>query len=297
MRVWRALKAHGAAILRDGVHLLPANEESERILGQQAEHIEEAGGSAHVIAFSPHDAGQERHFQMLFDRTSDYAQWGAEVTTFVNRLAQLNEADGRRQEARLRRDLEAITAVDYFPGAAGEHAVATLHDVESTVNARFSPDEPTATDGAIPVRSSADFQACRWATRRNIWIDRIASAWLIQRFIDSQATFEWLEDTAGASAGAVGFDFDGATFSHVGNYVTFEVLMRSFGLHDVPALAKLGALVHYLDVGGVPVPEAAGFLAMLAGAKEEHRGDDPLLNAAGALLDHLYVAFSAEDGK
>ena len=297
MRVWRALKAHGAAILRDGVHLLPATEVSQRILGQQADHIEEAGGSAHVISFTPHDAGQEAHFQALFDRTGDYEQWSEGVTTFVNRLTELNEAESRRQEARLRRELEAITAIDYFPGAAGERAAATLHDVESTVNGRFSPDEPTATDGDIPARSLADFQNCRWATRGNIWIDRIASAWLIRRFIDRQATFEWLEDTAGGSADAVGFDFDGATFSHVGNYVTFEVLIRSFGLHDLPALAKLGALVHYLDVGGVPVPEAAGFLTMLAGAKQEHSGDDDLLNAAGALLDHLYAAFTTEDGK
>jgi hypothetical protein len=198
---------------------------------------------------------------------------------------------------RLRRELEAISATDFFPGAAKTRAAAALHGLESAINDRFSPDESTAAAGAIRSRSLADFQGRCWATRRNIWVDRIASAWLIRRFIDKQATFVWLTDTADVSGDAVGFDFDGATFSHVGNHVTFEVLLRSFGLHEIAALAKLATLVHYLDIGGLPVPEAAGFLAILTGAKEEHKGDDALLDTAGALLDHLYAAFTTEDGK
>jgi hypothetical protein len=93
----------------------------------------------------------------------------------------------------------------------------------------------------------------------------------------------------------VGCDFDGATFSHTGNRVSFEVLLHSFDLHQDPALAKLGALVHYLDIGGAPVPEASGFLAILAGAKQAHAEDDSLLHAAGQLLDHLYAAYTTEN--
>ena len=294
MRVWRALKARGAGILRDGVYLLPATRESKNILREQAAQVQEAGGSAYVIDFESDEREQSEHFQTLFDRSSDYDQWTEEVAILMNRLTELDEPESRRQEARLRRELEAIAGTDYFPGPARDRAATTLDDLESAINARFSPDEPSAVEGAIPSRPLADFQGRRWATRRNIWVDRVACAWLIRRFIDGQADFLWLADAADCPGDAVGFDFDGATFSHVGNHVSFEVLVHSFGLHEDPALARLGELVHYLDIGGVPVPEAAGFVAMLAGAKDEHAEDDALLDAAGRLLDHLYAAYTVE---
>src|SRR3546814_6533704 len=81
-------------------------------------------------------------------------------------------------------------------------------------------------------------------------VDRLACAWLIHRFIDSQARFLWLESPALCPADALGFDFDGATFTHIEARVSFEVLLASFGL-DQPGLRRIGALVHYLDVGGV----------------------------------------------
>jgi len=295
MRVWRALKARGAGILRDGVHLLPASVETERALKEQAEQVEGAGGNAHIIHFTSDDQAQSAYFQALFDRSGDYDQWNESVADFMNRLVELDEPQSRRQVARLRRELEAVFASDYFPGPGRERAATALDDLESTLNRHFSPDEPTATAGAVPPRSLEEFQGRRWATRENMWVDRVACAWLIRRFIDQQAQFVWLARPSECGDDILGFDFDGATFSHVGNHVTFEVLLQSFGLHQDPALAKLGALVHYLDIGGVPVPEAAGFVAMLAGAKEEHGEDDALLNAAGKLLDHLYAAYTTDD--
>jgi len=120
----------------------------------------------------------------------------------------------------------------------------------------------------------------------------VASSWLIRRFVDPEACFIWLADPRDYPTDVLGFDFDGATFSHVDNLVTFEVLLMTFGLSEDPGLAKLAALVHYLDVGGVPVAEAAGFVTMLAGVKQRYSDDDAVLNAAGALLDHLYAAFA-----
>ena len=292
MRVWRALKARGATILRDGVHLLPAGTQSKALMNDQAAQLRKAGGNAYVIDFTSNDEAQSEHFQGLFERNDDYQRWTEEAVTLVNALAELEEPEGRRQQARLRRELETIVGIDYFPGAARDRAAATLDALESAVNARFSPDEPSAAEGVIPARKRADFHACRWATRSNIWVDRVACAWLIRSFIDRQAEFLWLARAADCPDDAVGFDFDGATFSHMGKKVSFEVLLQSFGLDQDPALAKLGALVHYLDIGGVPVPEAAGFVAMLAGAKHANGADDALLDAAGKLLDHLYAAYS-----
>jgi hypothetical protein len=95
----------------------------------------------------------------------------------------------------------------------------------------------------------------------------MASAWLIRRFIDRKAKFLWLDEAKRCPKRALGFDFDGATFTHVGGRVTFEVLAASFGLDADPALARIAAIVHFLDVGGVPVAEAPGIEAVLAGLR------------------------------
>jgi hypothetical protein len=127
-----------------------------------------------------------------------------------------------------------------------------------------------------------------------LWVDRVASAWLIRRFIDRKARFRWLAKPSDCPKSALGFDFDGATFTHVDDHVTFETLMASFGLDSDPALASLAAMVHQLDVGGEPVPEARGFEAVLAGARERTPDDDALLAEISVVLDSLYAHFGRE---
>ncbi|HVJ24890.1 MAG TPA: chromate resistance protein ChrB domain-containing protein, partial [Burkholderiales bacterium] len=118
-------------------------------------------------------------------------------------------------------------------------------------------------------------------------------AWLIKRFIDREAKFIGLARPSDCPKKAVGFDYDGAEFTHVKNRVTFEVLAATFGLDQDPALAKIGAAVHFLDVGGIPVPDATGLETMLKGAKEKARGDDALLAEAMRTLDLLYSGHRA----
>jgi len=132
-----------------------------------------------------------------------------------------------------------------------------------------------------------------WATRKTPWVDRLASAWLIKRFIDRDARFAWIARPSECPKNAVGFDFDGAEFTHVKNRVTFEVLVASFGLDKDPALAAVGAAVHFLDVGGIPVPDAKGLETMLKGAREKARSDDALLGEAMRILDLLYSGATA----
>lgn len=126
-----------------------------------------------------------------------------------------------------------------------------------------------------------------------MWIDRVASAWLIRRFIDPKARFLWLKRVQDCPKRAVGFDFDGAEFTHVGTKVTFEVLLASFALAQDEGLARLGALVHPLDVGGLPTAEGPGFAAVMAGARALQADDDALLEAMTPALDSLYKAYSS----
>ena len=294
MRFWRALKAMGCAVLRDGVYLLPQGPAHEVALRELADAIVEAGGTATLIGTGSRDAAQDALFRGLFDRGEDYAELAKAWREARKSLSRLSAPEVNRLARRLRREYEALRAVDFFPGEATVRAEAGWTDFIGVVDTVLSPDEPHAADGTIARLERKDYQGRTWATRRHLWVDRVASAWLIRRFIDPKARFLWLEKPSACPKKALGFDFDGASFTHVGERVSFEVLAASFGLDDDPALLRLGALVHHLDVGGEPVPEASGFEAVMAGARERLDDDDALLAEMTAVLDSLYAHFGRE---
>jgi len=296
-RIWRALKASGAASLRDGVYVLPKSDGARAVFTEQAAEVVAAGGSAHILSFTSEDDSQQREFVGLFDRNSDYAGLFGRLDAFEADVAKLDEAEAHRQLAALRREVAALGAIDFFPGASRHQVESALADCEAELNARFSPDEPHAARGLIPKREKARYRGRTWATRQHLWVDRVASAWLIRRFIDPKAKFLWLKKPKDCPKTALGFDFDGAEFTHVAARVTFEVLLASFGLDEDRALVRLGALVHYLDVGGIPVPEAAGLEAIMAGARAQQTSDDKLLQVIGNVFDSLYAAYSEPSKK
>ena len=296
-RIWRALRASGAAALRDGVYVLPKSDNARTVFTEQAEEVVSAGGSAHILSFASEDDVQQRELIQLFDRNAEYAEVFGKLDAFKTQIANLDEVEGHRQLAALRRDVAALAAIDFFPGASRRQVESALADAEAALNARFSPDEPHAARGPIPKREKARYRGRTWATRQHLWVDRVASAWLIRRFIDPKAKFLWLKKAKDCPKTALGFDFDGAEFTHIGARVTFEVLVAGFGLDEDRALARLGSMVHYLDVGGIAVPEAAGFGAIMAGARAQQPSDDKLLQAMGTVLDSLYAAYSQPSKK
>ena len=93
---------------------------------------------------------------------------------------------------------------------------------------------------------------------------------------------------------ALGFDFDGASFTHVGELVTFEVLMATFSLSRDAALRRIAAMVHSLDTEGEPTAEARGFEFILNGARHRLQNDDQVLQEIGTALDSLYSHFQRE---
>lgn len=291
MRVWRALKALGCGVLRDGNYLLPAFEGARAVFEHQAAEVIAAGGQAHVLSLVAQDAAQEAVFRALFDRADDYAALKDAIDTLRGKLKRGPVAALAREGSQLQKTFGALAATDYFPGAAQDQVKALLDELAQQIAAKLNPGEPHAAPGKVKRLDRADYQGRTWATRKNMWVDRMASAWLIARFIDEQAKFKWLIKLEDCPKKALGFDYDGAAFTHIGNRVTFEVLLASFGLDDDAALARMAGIVHYLDAGGVPVAEAAGLEAVLKGLRETAKNDDALLAAATAVFDGLYVAF------
>jgi hypothetical protein len=293
MRVWRAVKALGCAALRDGAYLLPENADQATQLRELADETRQEGGQSWMLRVQAPDKEESAALRALFDRSADYAEWLAELSDARQTLSKLGLSEANRLLRRHERTYEAIRRIDFFPDTTSAGAQAQWRDFSNAIEAILSPGEPHPTTGSIPRRDPTHHQGHVWATRRHLWVDRVACAWLIKRFIDPHARFLWLNDPADCPADAMGFDFDGATFTHVGNRVSFEVLVASFGLDENRGLNRLGAMVHALDVGGAAIPEAAGFEAVLTGARKRLADDDALLDEIGNVLDSLYAHFSS----
>lgn len=297
MRIWRNLKVLGCMALRDGAYLLPSGGDREQALRDLAEECLREGGTAWLMQVLPRSADEEDAYCGLFNRTEDYAGLRKAWKEANRTLSSLTPADLTKLQRKLVREYDAVRNTDFFPGDASAEAQVAWLEFNQRIEAILSPDEPHETGGRIPRLDIAQYQGRTWATRQRLWVDRVASAWLIRRFIDRDARFRWITKPSACPKSALGFDFDGATFTHVGDRVTFETLLASFGLEDDPALMRLGAMVHQLDVGGEPVPEAAGFEAVLAGARERLDDDDALLTEMSAVLDSLHAHYGRQAAK
>ena len=289
MRCWRALKTSGAAVLRDGVYLLPDQGTCAATLATIAEDLLANGGTARVLP-TEDTLGD---FAQLFDRGAEFGSLLAEVAPALAALQSASVPDAVRQARRMRKAFEQLAAIDFFPGEAQRQALSALDALDDAIRRLQSPDEPHATLERITRLRREDYLARSWATRKRPWVDRLASAWLIRRFIDPQARFVWIDSPADCPSDALGFDFDGAVFTHVGNRVTFETLLASFGL-ETPALLRLGLLVHGLDAGGVLPPEAVGVERVLAGMRESMTDDDQLAQIAAGVFEALLTTFEKD---
>ena len=292
MRVWRALKDTGCGVLRDGVYLLPAGAAGSAVLAEMETEIRSAGGFAMTAELKLRTAEQAADVRKLFDRSAGY---GALVQNLSAAQASLPRLGPRRAQTtvrRLERAFGKLSEIDFFPGQARIQAADALAALNRSFQDAYTSAEPQSSRKRLRRADKARYQKRGWATRKDPWVDRLASAWLIKRFIDREARFAWLERPRDRPARAIGFDFDGAEFTHVGNRVTFEVLVASFGLDNDPALAPIAAAVHFLDIGGIPVADAKGLETLLKGAKEKTRSDDARLAEAMRVLDLFYSAYA-----
>ncbi len=287
MRVWRSLKASGAAVLRDGVYLMPERTPCHETFDSIAVEVRESGGTAWVLRIEEPDGG---NFASLFERSEEFAALLADIAKLRNKLSANTAPDTLKQARKLRKAFTNLSAIDFFPGEAQRQTETALSELELSIVRILSPDEPHSIQGSISRLAITDYQGRIWATRSRPWVDRLACAWLIRRFIDAQAQILWLASANDCPANALSFDFDGATFSHVGGRVTFEVMLASFDL-EKPALKRLGTLVHFLDVGGVQPPEAVGIESVLSGLRDAINDDDQLLATATAVFNSLLVTF------
>jgi len=294
VKVWRRLQALGAVTVKGAVYALPANSETQEDFAWLAKEIVESGGEAMICEAALVEGFSDHEMQDLFDqaRDEDYAAIAAEARELASR--QSEEASDRElsemasQVARLRKQLDAVVAIDFF-GANGRLAAQGL--VEGLETSLQKEDAMTE---AEPAPAAGQLANRTWVTRRGVQVDRIASAWLIRRFIDKDAHFKFVPSSGyQPEAGELRFDMFEGEFTHRGDRCTFEVLLGHAGLAD-PALSAIGEIVHDIDLKDEKYgrAETAGVKSLIAGIATPGADDEQRLARGAVLLDGLYDSFA-----
>jgi len=298
VKIWRRLQALGAVTVKNAVYALPTTDDSREDFAWLAKEIEEAGGEAIVCEAALVEGLNDHELKGLFDaaRDADYAKIAEEARAVAARLSgDLSDgelAEAATQTARLRKQLNAVIAIDFF-GANGRLPAQGL---VSGLEESFKKEGDVKASGATPPVGAVNQGT--WVTREHVQVDRIASAWLIKRFIDRGAHFKFVPSSGyRPEPGELRFDMFEGEFTHQGDRCTFEVLLAHSGLADA-ALAAIGEIVHDIDLKDDKYgrAETAGVRSLISGIAAPGTGDEQRLARGAVLLDGLYDSFAIEQG-
>jgi hypothetical protein len=297
VKIGRRLARVGAVGLKNAVYAMPRSDAALEDLHWVIREIVEGGGEATLCeALFIEGLSDDQVLERFRDvRDADYAEIAAEVRRLSKRLPAKLAADDKRRAKlqadieRFERRLEEIAGIDFFHAPGRETAVGLIAALCSRL---ADAPEVKTTDGSLESRTS--LQGRVWVTRTGIHVDRIASAWLVRRFIDPEAKFKFVPAKGyHPQAGEVRFDMFEAEFTHEGDRCTFEVLVNRLSIRE-PGVTALAEVVHDIDLkeSKFDRPETAGIAATLIGLCTVHREDEARLEAGFGLFDHLKAHFS-----
>ena len=302
VRIWRKLQKLGAVAIKNSVYVLPANDKTHEDFQWLKQEIESAGGEATVFQAASVEGATDEEIVAAFRKARDeeFAALTAELDGLTGAIK--GQARGKHlstgrlaaheiEITKLHAEFERLTAIDFFNARGRESAVAAYERCQKAILAARVPatkaSRSVAKRGTLDV---AEYQGRRWMTRRNLHIDRLASAWLIRQFIDKRPRFYFVADGETVE-GAIPFDMFGAEFTHQGEDCTFETLLKRFGLSDTKALREIAEIVHDIDLKDDKFHrlEAAGLNAIINALSELLRDDRKLLQQCSTIFDGLYA--------
>jgi hypothetical protein len=293
VKIWRRLQAMGAVAIKGAVYALPQGEQTQEDFRWLVREIIGSGGEASLCEARFVDGLSDQQVRGLFDaaRDADYAAIRKEAGALADHLAarpEERQAESRKQVVRLRRQLGQIAGLDFF-GASGRAAAEAAVSALEVLLAEPEP-EVGAEDDMSSREGLRGLHGRTWVTREGVHVDRIASAWLIRRFIDPEARFAFAPNAGAARRpGEIRFDMYEAEFTHEGDRCTFEVLLERAALDD-PALKAIGEVVHDIDLkdGKFGREETPGIAGLIGGIVLAHQDDEQRIERGAAMLDDLY---------
>lgn len=285
---WRRLQKVGALSFRNSVWVLPASKQSREDFEWIRAEIVAMKGQASIFTAEGVDSATEEELMAAFrnERAREFEAIRKEAV----RLAGRKPAENLDRSTRLLRERWAeIASLDFFGAPGRDEAYRALEELEAVASG--APGRRSAASG--PLLQAARFRGRVWVTRSRPGIDRMASAWLIRRFIDPRARFRFAEETTGlGDSRAVPFDMFGVELGHQGNRCTFETLTARFGIKS-PAVEWLGRIVHDVDLrdNAFGLPEADAVSRIVEGLRQMYPEDQELLNRGIAVFEALYRSF------
>jgi hypothetical protein len=304
MKVWRKLNKAGAVQMKGAVYILPFTDEHYEFLQWLAAEISGMKGDAAFVRIAKIDTMKDSEIIALFNqqRANDYTITGKALDDLERRLGSIQKGAKAQnikgiseQLKRIRRDFDDIRRIDFFSSKEGASLSERIRGAHAAMKTFSGVDTMEKTPSAIATRNAADYQGKTWITRKSPFIDRMASAWLIKRFIDGNAVFDFVDekDLDKIGKGATTFDVRGGEFTHAGDLCTFEVLIRAFGLRD-KTLKKMSEIVHDLDMKDEKyrAEEAKGIEEILSGIRKMVKHDRDALEKGMAVFEMLYASKS-----
>ena len=297
VKVWRRLQRLGAVAIKNSVYVLPKNDQTQEDFQWVLREIVEGRGEASLCEARFVDGLSDEEVEALFQaaRGAEYDQIAEEA----RRLAEIPLPNGQTEETRrskleidlvrLKRRLAEVVAIDFFGAPGRETAEGLVSGVEARMTGKNSMLGP---DSARTFRRE-DFLGKTWVTRKGIYVDRMASAWLIRRFIDPDARFKFVPPKGYKPLpGELRFDMFEAEFTHEGDRCTLEVLIQRVGLND-PALIPIAEIVHDIDLKDSKFgrQDTIGIERLIAGIAMTHKDDENRLARGTAVFDDLYEYF------
>ena len=282
-RVRRLLEHAGAIALKKAVYALPPRDGCRESLERVASEAAAGGGHGYVAECTFLD---RRTDELLIESSRSARR--ADYDDLAETLRGL--ASGARPEsvARARHRFDAIRRIDFFDAPGRRRVEASLSRLEGHSDARQAPSESRGDLSELVGRV--------WATRRGVQIDRIASAWLIRRFIDAEAEFRFIDSKEDPRPDELRFDMVGGDFTHEDDGCTFETLVRTLGIPDA-ALRQVAEIVHDIDIkdGKFGRADAPGVRQVILGIVLHSPDDDERLRRGFALFDDLYASFQSRN--
>jgi hypothetical protein len=275
VKVARRLRALGARPIKNSVYVLPHSDSATTALERLIKDVTREGGEAALCQARFVAGRSDEDIAALF-----YKAWEAEYLAIAKAAERLRaETSPARSVKALEARLARLAAVDRLGVPAKAAAEAAL---ERLASGRET--EPPAPPPSYRGRT--------WVTRRGVLVDRMASAWLIRRFVDKQARFKFVAPGAAETAGEVRFDMAGGEFTHEGDRCTFEVMAERFAPADL-SLRQIAEIVHDIDLQDRKFgrAEADGIGRAVFGLAQSTADDRLRLEQAAALFDSLYASF------
>ena len=299
VKIGRHLERVGAVAIKNSIYVLPISTQAVEDFQWVLHEIIDGGGEASICRAEFVDGLTDGAIeQRLRDaRAQDYEEIARRARGLLRKLpAGRSPNDERRaaieaELARIRARFDAASRIDFFDARADSPATSLIHSIEERLR-------PPCGDIAQPLVAAprSEMHNRVWVTREGIFVDRIASAWLIRRFIDSEARFKFVA-AAGyqPEPGELRFDMFQAEYTHDGDRCTFETLIRRFRLDDA-ALSEIAEIVHEIDLrdGKFERDDARGIERVLAGIAAAHPDDASRLERGAALFDDLYALATSE---